>query len=258
MRKPEHAEPQAGWLVPDWPAPAGVRAFCTTRAGGVSTGAYESLNLGLKSGDAPERVAVNRGRVREAADGAHLAWLSQVHGTRCIGLDAGSPEGQEADACITGETGVACAVMVADCMPVLLCDAAGAQVAAAHCGWRGLAGGVLERTAAAFAEPASTLMAWLGPCIGPQVFEVGPEVKAAFEAHAPGAAACFRPGAREGKWLADLPALARQRLAALGVHGVHGNDGSAAWCTVGNPSRFFSYRRDGAASGRMAALVWRA
>jgi len=256
MPNPDAGAPHADWLVPDWPAPAGVHAFCTTRAGGVSEGAYGSLNLGLKSGDDPQRVAVNRARVRAAAGGAHLAFLAQVHGTRCVALDATSPEGQEADAGTTAEPRVACAVMVADCMPVLLCDAAGTRVAAVHCGWRGLAGGALERAAAAFGD--AELIAWLGPCIGPAAFEVGPEVKAAFEAHAPEAAAGFRPGAREGKWLADLPALARQRLAALGVRSVHGNDGSAAWCTVGNPSRFFSYRRDGAASGRMAALVWRA
>ncbi|MBS0425784.1 MAG: laccase domain-containing protein, partial [Proteobacteria bacterium] len=139
------------------------------------------------------------------------------------------------------------------------------RVAAAHCGWRGLAAGVLERVCASFRPPApvdtaqvaTKIIAWLGPCIGPDAFEVGDEVRAAFVAHAAEAAMCFRPGARPGKWLADLPALARQRLRALGVVSVHGNDGSAPWCTVGNPSRFFSYRRDGAGSGRFAALVWR-
>ncbi|WP_295541948.1 peptidoglycan editing factor PgeF [uncultured Pseudacidovorax sp.] len=246
-------------IRPDWPAPPGVHALCTTRDGGVSGeaqgGGRAGLNLGTHVGDDPATVAENRARLARAA-GARPVYLQQVHGSTCARLDAASADGLEADACITADPGLACTIMVADCLPVLLCDAEGRQVAAAHCGWRGLAGGVLERTVAAFG-PARTLLAWLGPCIGPTAFEVGPEVRAAFIAADEGAAACFVPGAAAGKWLADLPALARRRLAALGVRDVHGNDGGAAWCTVGNPSVFFSYRRDGRVSGRFAALVWR-
>jgi YfiH family protein len=193
--------------------------------------------------------------------------LDQVHGTDVLQLEPLVADGVVADGAFTSHEGLACTVMVADCLPVLLCDMQGHQVAAAHAGWRGLLGaqgiGVLERAVAAFdpifrdAEPAnrSTLLAWLGPCIGPNAFEVGDEVRAAFVAAAPSAAACFRPGAG-GKWWADLPALARQRLAALGIARTFGNDGSDAWCTVLNSSRFFSHRRDGI-SGRLAACVWR-
>lgn len=244
----------ADWLLPDWPAPPGVRALCTTRAGGVSPGPYASLNLGAHVGDAAAHVAANRQRVAGAI-GARPVFLRQVHGVEVLRLAADDGDGQTADACFTDAPGIACTVMVADCLPVLLCDAAGTRVGAAHCGWRGLAGGVLERLLASFDAPGA--MAWLGPCIGPRAFEVGAEVKAAFEAHAPEAAQCFRPAQAEDKWFGDLAALARQRLRALGVSQVYGNDGGPDWCTVGHPSRFFSYRRDGAASGRFAALVWR-
>lgn len=267
MRRTEHSPAGApgDWLVPDWPAPPSVRALCTTRAGGVSVGeGHASLNLGDHVGDLAAHVAANRQRVR-AATGAQPVFLRQVHGTDLRMLDARSPHGMVADACVSDTPGVACTVMVADCLPVLVCDTDGMRVGAAHCGWRGLAGGVLERLCESFGPPAAGprtrspagLMAWLGPCIGPKAFEVGEEVKQAFEAHAAEAAECFRPGVAPGKWLADLPALAHQRLRALGVTQVHGNDGSAGWCTVSNPSRFFSFRRDGAASGRFAALVWR-
>lgn len=252
--------------VPDWPAPAHVRALCTTRSGGVSTGACASLNLGEHVGDAPEAVAENRSRLRSAI-GVRPVFLRQVHGTDVAVLDAGTPEGSgaiAADACTTTEPGMACTIMVADCMPVLFSDEAGHRVAAAHAGWRGLAAGVLERTFGAFdadngnvhGTGTSKKIAWLGPCIGPEVFEVGSEVKAAFEAHSTGAASCFVPGAAPGKWLANLPALARQRLRAMGVSAVYGNDGSDAWCTVSNSSQFFSYRRE-AGSGRFAALIWK-
>lgn len=247
------------WLVPDWPAPPNVRAVCTTRDGGVSRGRYESLNLGDHVGDELAHVAENRNRLRMAI-GARPVFLQQVHGTGVVALDAAHDvvrDGTAADACTATAAGLACTIMVADCLPVLFTDEAGHRVAAAHAGWRGLAGGVLEQTAKAFkADGAARVIAWLGPCIGPKAFEVGPEVKAAFEAHAPEAASCFRPAPAPGKWLADLPALARQRLRAVGIEAVHGNDGSDGWCTVGNPSRFFSHRRDGV-SGRFAALVWK-
>lgn len=243
----------ADWLVPDWPAPAGVRAVCTTRAGGVSRGAFGGLNLGGHVGDEPANVAANRAQL-QAAIGVRPVFLQQVHGTDVLPIDATTPDGAVADACTTVDAGIACTIMVADCLPVLFADSEGRRVAAAHAGWRGLAAGVLERTAAAFGDTRP--MAWLGPCIGPHAFEVGDEVRAAFVAQSADAAACFRPGPAPGKWWADLPALARQRLRAAGVDPAYGNDGSDAWCTVRNPLRFFSHRRDGV-SGRFAAAVWR-
>lgn len=247
------------WLVPDWPAPQNVRALCTTRSGGVSAGRYESLNLGDHVGDEPAHVAANRTRLWQAI-GVRPVFLQQVHGSEVAVLESAAsslPDGVAADACTTADSGLACTIMVADCLPVLFTDTAGRRVAAAHAGWRGLAGGVLEATAGGFAPEQGKVLAWLGPCIGPKAFEVGAEVKAAFEAHAPEAAGCFQPSQSAGKWLADLPALARQRLRAAGVEAVYGNDGTDGWCTVGNRSRFFSHRRDGV-SGRFAALVWKA
>ena len=244
-------------LVPDWPAPPNVRAFCSGRQGGVSTGSYAGLNLGVHVGDDPQAVQVNR-LLLQAAIGVRPVFLDQVHGTDLVQLDAQSESGMAADGAWTSVAGIACTVMVADCLPLLLCDAAGRRVAAVHAGWRGLLGaagaGVIEAAASNLAVPASGLLVWLGPCIGPEAFEVGPEVRAAFVNAAPQAAACFKPHAN-GKWLADLPGLARQRLAALGITGIYGNDGSDAWCTVGNALRFFSHRRDGV-SGRQAACIW--
>jgi hypothetical protein len=241
------------WLVPDWPAPANVRAVCSTRAGGCSGGAYESLNLGDHVGDDPSLVARNRA-IFERTTGARPVYLKQVHGTAGVAaLDGNSEDGIEADGCVTGVRGIACTIMVADCLPVLFATEDGSRVGASHAGWRGLAGGIVEATVAKLAPPA-TLIAWLGPCIGPEAFEVGEEVKQAFEARDASAAFHFRPY-RDGKWLADLPALARMRLRALGITRIHGNDGSPAWCTVANPSRFFSHRRD-RVSGRFAAAVW--
>jgi len=257
------------WLIPDWPAPATVRALCTTRSGGVSTGPYESLNLGDHVGDAPPAVQANR-RVLQQALQARPVFLQQIHGWQIATLDAQTLDRTPADGCMTSNTGVVCTIMVADCLPVLLTNRQGTAVAAAHAGWRGLAGeggrGVLESTIESFRAlahtgtwgSASEIIAWLGPCIGPEQFEVGPEVKAAFETHDPQAAACFRPRAG-GKWLADLAGLARRRLQALGITSIHGNDGSAPWCTVSNSSRFFSHRRDTVAlggSGRLAACIW--
>jgi YfiH family protein len=237
------------WLAPDWPAPAGVRAICTTRAGGVSQGAFGGLNLGGHVGDEPVNVATNRAQL-QAAIGVRPVFLQQVHGTDVLPIDATTPDGAVADACTAVDTAVACTIMVADCLPVLFTDSDGRRVAAAHAGWRGLAAGVLERTAGVFGDARP--MAWLGPCIGPDAFEV----RAAFIAQSADAATCFKPGSAPGKWWADLPALARQRLRAAGVEAVYGNDGSDAWCTVRNPLRFFSHRRDGV-SGRFAAAVWR-
>lgn len=250
-------------FAPRWPAPAGVRASCTDRSGGISVAPYDTLNLGDHVGDDPRAVAENRRRFAASLEGALPVFLEQVHGCGVVELDVATPDGTRADACWTTARGVACTIMVADCLPVLLASRAGEVVAAAHCGWRGLAGhegrGVLEalwERIAPVAGDAGAMRAWLGPCIGPGAFEVGPEVRDAFLAHDGQAASCFRdhPG---GKFLADLPALARRRLQALGIHAIHGNDGSAEWCTVTNPSRFFSHRRD-RVSGRLAAAVWRA
>ena len=266
----------ADWLIPDWPAPAGVRAVFTTRAGGVSPVPYDSLNLGDHVGDLPANVAANRDVLRQAT-GSHPVFLQQVHGNGVLVLSAGAADGQKADACMTGQTGLACTIMVADCLPVLLASEDGAVVAAAHAGWRGLAGnpsdslGVLESVYEPFralaqnrhGQAAIKTIAWLGPCIGPSAFEVGAEVKAAFEAVQPEAGQFFAP-VSAGKYLADLPALARLRLKALGITQVYGNDGSDTWCTVRNPSRFFSHRRDAGrtgngfgTTGRMAACIWR-
>ena len=242
-------------MLPQWP-PAGVHAHCSEREGGVSSAPYDTLNLGDHVGDDPAAVAENRRRYAQTLR-ARPVFLKQVHGRGVIRLGADTPDGTEADACWTTDPGVACTMMVADCLPVLLADRAGRIVGAAHCGWRGLADGVLEalwREMAARAGAAGEMLAWLGPCIGPEAFEVGPEVRAAFVTKDAGAAAAFRAHG-EGKFLADLPALARRRLAAIGIDAVHGNDGSRAWCTVSEPSRFFSHRRD-RLSGRLAASIW--
>jgi YfiH family protein len=212
------------------------------------------LNLGDHVGDDAQLVARNRA-IFERAIGARPVYLKQVHGTAGVAvLDGHTEDGVEADGCVARVHGVACTIMVADCLPVLLAADDGSCVGAAHAGWRGLSGGIVEATVRALDVRPSSLIAWLGPCIGPEAFEVGPEVKAAFEAHDPAAARHFKPY-REGKWLADLPALTRMRLRALGITRVHGNDGSRAWCTVANQSLFFSHRRD-RVSGRFAAAVW--
>ncbi|HWA12318.1 MAG TPA: peptidoglycan editing factor PgeF [Burkholderiales bacterium] len=236
------------WIVPDWPAPSHVRALVTTRSGGVSAGPYASLNLGLKVADDPQAVARNRALLREHLP-AEPKWIAQVHGSKVVDADRlqGLPE---ADGAVARTPGTVCAVMVADCLPVLLSDRAGTVVGAAHAGWRGLAAGVIENTVAAMDADPGDLVAWLGPAIGPDAFEVGADVRDAFLAQDAGAADAFRDH-RPGKWLADLFRLARRRLAALGVAEVHGG----GLCTVSDPRRFFSHRRD-RVSGRMAALVW--
>lgn len=243
----------AGILVPDWPAPAAVRAASSLRAGGVSPPPWDSLNLGDHVGDEPGRVAENRRRLAEAlALPDEPAWLEQVHGIRVLALDGdGLPASRAADAAVTGRPGRVLAVLTADCLPVLLCRRDGTRVGAAHAGWRGLAAGVIEAAVAAMGSAPAGLLAWLGPAIGPAAYEVGPEVRDACLAGDPGAGACFAAG-RGDRWHCDLPALARRRLARLGVAAVHGG----AWCTASDPARFFSHRRDGV-TGRMATLVWR-
>ena len=253
----------AGWLVPHWHVSPRVRAFVTTRGGGVSTGEFASLNLGRGMDDAAcdDAAAVDENRRRVIA---HLpappAWLRQVHGRSVVHVDM--PAGAEphassvtrglpqADAAVTHTPHVPLAVLVADCLPVILAARDGTSLGVAHAGWRGLAAGVLEATVGAMRAPPATLSAWLGPCIGPRAFEVGDDVRDAFVQQDAAARAHFAP-LRAGKWLADLPALARHRLVAAGVGDVHGGQ----WCTVSDAARFFSYRRDGV-TGRFGAFAW--
>ena len=235
------------WLIPDWPAPAGVKACVTTRTGGVSLAPFDSLNLGDHVDDSPEAVAENRRRLTERFS-IQPAWLKQVHGIAVAHADPGQVA--TADASWTATPGIACTAMTADCLPVLFCDRAGTRVAAAHAGWRGLAAGVLEATLDTLAVPAGDVLVWLGPAIGPQAFEVGPEVREAFVRQVPELARAFVPGAHEGKLMADIYELARLRLAARGVTAVYGG----GLCTVTDP-RFFSYRRH-PRTGRFASLIW--
>jgi YfiH family protein len=271
-------------ITPEWPAPPGVRAAFTLRTGGVSVAPYDSLNLGAGIGDAPATVAENRRRVREKLRlPVEPGWLEQVHGVQVVALAAGDAAGAAGpsrqvmsaasagagvsgaaaggsadvsgsvpigDASVAWGAGQVCAIRVADCMPVLFAARDGSAVGAAHAGWRGLAGGVLEATVDRLGISASQLIAWMGPAIGPKHFEVGDEVRAAFIAADPGAASAFVANARR-RWQCDLYALARRRLAAIGVSGIYGG----GWCTFAESERFFSYRRSGQC-GRMAALIW--
>jgi polyphenol oxidase len=237
------------WIIPDWPAPSWVRALSTTRRGGTSLGPYTALNLADHVGDDAAVVAANRRRPRDSLTlPAEPAWLKQVHGCGIVDLDAETP-GNEGDGAVAGSTGRICAVLTADCLPVLLCDRAGTRVGAVHAGWRGLAAGVLEAAVTRLNLPGSSLIAWLGPAIGPRAFEVGEEVRAAFVAGDPLAAGAFEP--HGDRWHADIYRLAHQRLAALGVTEIHGGE----WCTYDDAERFYSYRRDGV-TGRLATLIW--
>ena len=238
-------------LTPDWPAPPSVRALQTLRPGGCSAAPWDSFNLGDHVGDDPARVAANRAALRRHLPAEPL-WLQQVHGIAAVdaGKTANSGSGVVADAAFARQPDVVCAVMTADCLPVLFCDQAGSVVAAAHAGWRGLVGGILESTLVGMAVPAAELLAWLGPAIGPQAFEVGDEVRTAFLADDPAAATAF-VALGAGKWLADLYALARRRLLRAGVEQIYGG----GECTLSDRARYFSYRRDGI-TGRMATLIW--
>jgi polyphenol oxidase len=244
-----------GLLAFDWKLPRGVHAAFTTRAGGASIAPWDSFNLGVHVGDDATNVATNRSRLTQLlALPADPSWLNQVHGTEVIDLDTRSTGNAPAtaDASIATLPGRVCAVMVADCLPVLFASRDGKRIAAAHAGWRGMVAGVLERTVAALGVAPSELSAWLGPAISQRHFEVGEEVRQAFIGTDAGAAACFSPNER-GRWQADLVGLARRRLAALGVGSISGG----AWCTYADREQFYSYRRDGK-GGRMAALIWRA
>lgn len=234
-------------IRPDWPAPANVKALQTTRLGGVSTGVYASLNLGDHVKDQPQHVAANRQRLSPLLP-SEPVWLNQVHGIRVI--DAAQANCLEsADASISTRKQVVCVTMTADCLPVLLCDEAGTVVAAVHAGWRSLCDGVIEATVHAMPVASSSLMAWLGPAIGPRAFEVGGEVRAQFMAQDAQAEAAFV--AHGEKWLGDLYTIARQRLQQLGVTQVYGG----GRCTYSEPETFFSFRREGD-TGRMASLIW--
>ena len=236
-------------IAPEWPAPAHVRAAVSERGGGASVGRYASLNLALHVGDRPEPVLENRRRlVAELKLPSEPTWLSQVHGTRVADLD--SAWSGDADGAVTSRTGVVCAILTADCLPVLLTDRAGTRIGGAHGGWRGLAAGVLPATVAAMGIAPREILAWLGPAIGPSAYEVGDEVRAVFLARDPGASAAFRANAR-GRWQADLYALARSSLEAAGVTAVYGG----GFCTATERERFFSHRRE-APCGRMASLIW--
>ncbi|MDP2961689.1 MAG: peptidoglycan editing factor PgeF [Sulfurimicrobium sp.] len=239
------------FLIPDWPAPVNVQARSTTRHGGVSAVPYASFNLGGHVGDDPVAVATNRNELRTYLPAEPL-WLKQVHGRGVVNADEaqGIPE---ADGGFSRQAGRICAVLTADCLPVLFCDRSGTVVAAAHAGWRGLADGVLEAAVEAMSVEPGEILAWLGPAIGPQAFEVGEDVREVFMAHDPVAASAFMPSSSSGagKWLADIYLLARQRLARAGVTRVYGGE----YCTHTDTERFFSYRRDGL-TGRMASLVW--
>ncbi len=238
-------------VVPDWPAPPQVRAFSTTRVGGVSAPPFESLNLSFSSGDDPQRVEQNRLRVISLLNLPEPPrWLKQEHGTRVVDAET-ALRSPRADGSITSRPGQVLAVMTADCVPVLICDRGGRRIAAAHAGWRGLAAGVLESAVAALQCNPAELLAWLGPAIGPQAFEVGPEVREAFITVDPNAARCFQKGNGD-RLLGDLYQLARQRLGRAGVEAIFGGD----YCTFSQPAEFFSYRREGRRSGRMGTFIW--
>ena len=249
------------WIIPDWPAPAVVRAFSTTRNGGFSTGPWRSLNFGLRSGDDPLSVSRNRTLLRTHVP-AEPHWLQQVHGARVVEQPtsgAGSEtlemplqpdlQAPTADAQVARNPNRVCVVLSADCLPVLFCNRDGSQVAAAHAGWRGMLAGVLEKTVIAMKDPTSELLAWLGPAIGPSAYEVGDDVRDQFVAEDAESGKAFR---RRGQaWLFDLYSVARMRLARVGLTAVSGG----TFCTFSEPERFFSFRRDGQ-TGRMASLIW--
>lgn len=265
------------FIHPDWPAPARVRAAATTRAGGVSGAPFETFNLGPSSGDEPASIAENHRRLRAALGlPSSPAWLRQVHGSRVLGLDGGTVipakerhpgprsgtgtskraervgnDRPEADAAWTDRPGLVCAVLTADCLPVLLCSRAGGVVAAVHCGWRGLAAGVLTEAIRSLPVAPADLMAWLGPAISPEAYEVGPEVRHAFVERGEASAQAFRPASRWNHFYCDLYAIAHIELQEAGVRSVYGG----GFCTYRDRERFFSYRRDGV-TGRMATLIW--
>ena len=240
-----------GIIAVDWPAPANVRAISTSRIGGVSCAPYDSLNLGDHVGDEPSAVLANRDRLRISQQlPSEPCWLQQVHGCHAHYHPQGNTSKIVADASYTDQPEQVCAVMTADCLPLLVCDHLGTKVAAIHAGWRGLCDGIIEQTIAKMALPAEQLMVWLGPAIGPQAFEVGAEVREAFITQQQQAIKAFAPLAH-AHWLANIYQLARQRLELLGISAIYGGQ----YCTYQQQEQFFSYRRDGV-TGRMASLIW--
>ncbi|AWH89699.1 purine nucleoside phosphorylase YfiH [Limnobaculum parvum] len=237
-------------ITPEWIAPAGVKAVNTTRNGGVSVAPYHTLNLGNHVGDEPTAVLQNRQRLEQQLNiSGDITWLEQVHGVEVLTLTQSTPISLCADASYTRMPGKVCAIMTADCLPVLFCSVNGDEVAAAHAGWRGLQAGILERTIENFMAAPDNIIAWLGPAIGPTQFEVGPEVRDAFMTVNPVADSAF--SSRDDKYLADIYLLARQRLQSLGIQKIYGG----SYCTVSQPELFFSYRRE-RDTGRMVSLIW--
>ncbi|MDD2892779.1 MAG: peptidoglycan editing factor PgeF [Halothiobacillaceae bacterium] len=248
------------FIIPDWPRPPDVRAVQTTRNGGVSGAPYASLNLATHVGDDPAHVQANRQKLRTVlALPSEPRWLEQVHGieVHLASHENTPPHAPRADAAYTDQAGIVLAIMTADCLPVLLASRDGQEIAAAHAGWRGLLGGVLEASLSHFRAPPTEIIAWLGPAISQAAFEVGDEVRTAFMQHDPAAHSAFVPSPRSehraGHWQADLYSLARQRLAASGLQNVYGGE----LCSYSDSVNFYSYRRE-ATTGRMASLIWRA
>jgi YfiH family protein len=236
------------WIVPDWPAPINIKSLITTRRGGVSASPFASFNLGMHTGDDTAAVAANRHQLRELLP-AEPKWLNQVHGNTVVIADDLS-DAPAADASVTRKPNIVCVAMVADCLPVLLCDRNGSAAGISHAGWRGLAAGVIENTVHAMGLPPGRMLAYLGPAIGPAAFEVGADVRDVFLRDDPAAASAFA-ALPDNKWHADLFLLARQRLARCGINQIHGG----SLCTASDPARFYSHRRDHI-TGRMAALIW--
>ncbi len=242
---------EIAYICPPWPVSSKIKAFSSTRLGGVSESPFTSLNLGAHVGDQGDAVLENRARfARQVKMPASLRWLNQVHGTKTVCLPSAALGDLEADASFTQTQDQVCAVMTADCLPLLICNTKETQVAACHAGWRGLCDGVIESCIAQF-EEANDVMVWLGPAIGANAFEVGDEVKQAFILQDKQAEKAFKASNNEGKWLADIYQLARQRLASLGVRHIYGGE----YCTYEDESHFFSYRRDHQ-TGRMASVIW--
>ena len=238
------------FINPVWDAPPNVRALTSTRDGGVSMAPYNSLNVADHVDDDPDSIAINRDRLAASARlPSDPVWLKQVHGKTIIDAAVATPA-TEADGSVSSVPDIVCAVLTADCLPVFLCDQAGGQAAVLHAGWRGLSAGIIEQGVRAMSAPAPELLAWLGPAIGPDVFEVGTDVRQVFIRHDPQAQTAFKASGHN-KWLADIYLLARMRLQALGLKQITGGD----YCTYSDEDRFFSFRRDGKC-GRMASLIW--
>lgn len=238
-------------IIPNWPAPSRVKAYVTTRTGGVSQAPYNALNLSTMTGDNPECVDENRRKIMKTLGlPQEPFWLEQVHGTTVV--EADKSDTHIADASYTRALNTVCAVLTADCLPLLLCDTNGTYVAAIHAGWRGLAAGVIEQTLATLPVPPNEVLVWLGPAMGPRAFEVGPEVREQFLEADPNAVQAFSPSKRPDRWMADIYLLAKQRLIKHGIHAIYGGEE----CTYSDSKRFFSYRRDGEKTGRMASLIW--